>query len=314
VTGEEVSHEELGGTLAHSTKSGLCHFPAADEEEALREVRRLLSFLPSNNMEDPPLYQNEDDPRRSVDDLLSIVPDDPAKPYDVRDIIIRIVDDGDFMEVQSVYAQNVVVGFTRMGGQSVGIVANNPMAMAGVLDVDASRKAARFVRFCDCFNIPLLTFVDVPGYLPGATQEYGGIILHGAKLIYAYAEATVPKVSVVVRKAYGGAYIVMSSKHLRGDINFAWPGGELAVMGPEGAVNIVFRRQIEAADDQNSTRQEMIAEYREKFANPFIAATRGFIDDVIEPKETRSKIIAALEMLRNKTDSNPQKKHGNIPL
>ncbi|MFQ5879471.1 MAG: acyl-CoA carboxylase subunit beta [Dehalococcoidia bacterium] len=314
VTGEEVSHEELGGTVAHATRSGICHFPAKGEEECLHEVRRLLSYIPANNMEDPPLAPSEDDPRRTVADLLDIVPDDPAKPYDAHDLIYRVVDDGEFMEVQPAYAQNIVVGFARMGGRSVGIVANNPMVLAGVLDIDASRKAARFVRFCDCFNIPLVTFVDVPGYLPGTAQEYGGIISHGAKLIYAYAEASVPKVSVVVRKAYGGAYVVMSSKHLRGDINYAWPTGELAVMGPEGAVNIVFRRQIEAAQDSETTRKQLTQEYRDKFANPYVTAGRGFIDDVIDPRETRHRIISALEMLQNKVDSHPPKKHGNIPL
>ena len=314
VTQEEITHDELGGAQVHSTKSGVAHFAIEGEEDCLAEVRRLISFLPSNNMEDPPFSEPVDDPSRRCDDLTSIVPGDPSKPYDVRQVIYSIADDGDFLEVHPFWAPNIVVGFARMGGRPVGVVANNPMALAGVLDVDSSRKAARFVRFCDAFNIPIVTLADIPGYLPGTSQEYSGIITHGAKLIYAYSEATVPKVTVVVRKAYGGAYIVMGSKHLRADINYAWPSAEIAVMGPDGAVSIVFRREIEEAKDPEAKRKELIELYRQQFANPYVTASRGFIDDVIEPRDTRLKIIRALEMLQNKTDNNPPKKHGNIPL
>lgn len=314
VTQEEVTHEELGGAQVHATRSGVAHFVLDSEQECLQEVRRLLSFLPSNNMEDPPAVEPNDDPHRLCDDLLDIVPEDPSKPYNMHEVIYRIVDDGDFMEVHAYWGQSIVVGFARMNGRPVGIVANNPAVLAGVLDIDSSRKAARFVRFCDAFNIPIVTLVDVPGYMPGTDQEHGGIIVHGAKLIYAYSEATVPKVTCIVRKAYGGAYLVMGSKHLRADINYAWPTAEIAVMGPEGAVNIVFRRELEGAADPEARRQELIQEYRQKFANPYVAASRGFIDDVIDPRETRVKIIRALEMLRNKTDNNPPKKHGNVPL
>jgi acetyl-CoA carboxylase carboxyltransferase component len=314
VTGEEVTHEELGGADAHATRSGVAHFAVAGEEETLAEVRRLLSFLPSNNAEDTPARPTNDDPDRVEDDLLSIVPAEPNRPYDVREVIDRIVDDGDFMEVHELWAANIVVGFGRMGGKSVGFVANQPMHLAGSLDINAARKAARFVRFCDCFNIPLITLVDVPGYLPGISQEYGGIITHGAKLLFAYSEATVPKIAVLLRKAYGGAYLVMSSKHLRGDMNFAWPTGEVAVMGPEGAVNIVYRDEMAKAKDPEARRKELVEEYREKFASPYVTAGRGFLDDVIDPRRTRSKIIRALEMLQNKADRNPPKKHGNIPL
>ncbi len=314
VTQEEVTHEELGGAQVHAARSGVAHFVLDSEQECLQEVRRLLSFLPANNMEDPPALEPSDDPQRLCDDLLDIVPEDPARPYDMHEVIYRIVDDGDFMEVHAYWGQSVVVGFARMNGRTVGIVANNPAVLAGVLDIDSSRKAARFVRFCDAFNIPIVTLVDVPGYMPGTDQEHGGIIVHGAKLLYAYSEATVPKVTCIVRKAYGGAYLVMGSKHLRADINYAWPTAEIAVMGPEGAVNIVFRRELEGAADPEARRQELIQEYRQKFANPYVAASRGFIDDVIDPRETRVKIIRALEMLRNKTDTNPPKKHGNIPL
>ena len=314
VTQEEVTHEELGGAQVHSSKSGVAHFAIEGEEDCLAEVRRLLSFLPANNMEDPPFSEPADDPTRSCDDLASIVPADPSKPYDTHEVIYSIVDDGDFLEVHPFWAANIVVGFARMGGRPVGIVANNPVALAGILDVDSSRKGARFVRFCDAFNVPIVTLVDVPGYLPGTDQEYGGIITHGAKLIYAYAEATVPKVTVIVRKAYGGAYDVMGSKHLRADVNYAWPSAEIAVMGPDGAVNIIFRREIEAAGDAEAKRKELVEQYRQQFANPYVTAARGFIDDVIEPRDTRLKIIRALEMLQNKTDSNPPKKHGNIPL
>ena len=317
VTGEELSHEELGGATTHGTRSGVAHFTVAGDEACLLEVRRLLSFLPLNNMEDPPLLAADDDPRRPADDLLSIVPEEATRPYDVREVIERIIDHGDFMEVHAGWAQNIVVGFARMGGRTVGIVGNNPSHLAGSLDIDASRKAARFVRFCDCFNVPIVTLIDVTGFLPGSTQEFGGIIIHGAKLLFAYAEATVPKVSVLLRKAYGGAYIVMSSKHLRGDINYAWPIAEAAVMGADGAVNIVMRDEIRAAGDddaQAAKRRELVDDYKERFSNPYIAAARGYIDDVIEPRETRWKIIRALEMLQNKADTVPTKKHGNIPL
>jgi len=314
VTQDEVTHEELGGAGVHSSKSGVAHFAIEGEEDCLAEVRRLLSFIPSNNMEDPPFAEPVDDPERRCDDLASIVPDDSTKPYDIREVIYSIADDGDFLEVHPFWAANITVGFARMGGRPVGIVANNPMVLAGVLDIDSSRKGARFVRFCDAFNIPIVTLTDVPGYLPGTAQEHGGIISHGAKLIYAYSEATIPKVTVIVRKAYGGAYLVMGSKHMRADINFAWPSAEIAVMGPDGAVNIIFRREIEAAADPEAKRKELLEQYREQFANPYITASRGFIDDVIEPRDTRLKIIGALEMLQNKTDSNPPKKHGNIPL
>ncbi len=314
VTQEEVTHEELGGAQVHSSKSGVAHFAIEGEEDCLAEVRRLISFLPSNNMEDPPLIEPADDPARSCDELASIVPDDPSRPYDTHQVINCIADDGDFQEVHPFWAGNIVVGFARMGGRTVGIVANNPAMLAGVLDADSSRKGARFVRFCDAFNIPIVTLADVPGYLPGTGQEYGGIITHGAKLIYAYSEATVPKVTIIVRKAYGGAYVVMGSKHLRADINYAWPSAEIAVTGPDAAVNIVFRREIEAAKDPDAKRKELVEQYRQQFANPYVTAARGFIDDVIEPRDTRVKIIRALEMLQNKTDTNPPKKHGNIPL
>jgi len=314
VTREEVSFEELGGAMTHNVKSGVAHFAAEDEEEAIRLIKRLLSFLPQNNMEDPPFVPTSDPADRMDEALDAIVPDSPTKPYDMKEVIRRVVDEGDFLEVHAHYAQNIVVGFARLGGHSVGIVANQPRVLAGVLDIDASDKAARFVRFCDCFNIPLVTFVDVPGYLPGVAQEHGGIIRHGAKLIYAYCEATVPKITIVTRKAYGGAYCVMSSKHIRGDINYAWPSAEIAVMGPEGAVNIIFRREIAAAEDPEAERQRLVREYREKFTHPYVAASLGYIDEVIEPHETRPRLIAALEMLRNKRDSNPPKKHGNMPL
>ncbi|MEE8345994.1 MAG: acyl-CoA carboxylase subunit beta [Dehalococcoidia bacterium] len=314
VTQEEITHEDLGGAQVHASKSGVAHFAIDGEENCLAEVRRLLSFLPSNNMEDPPASGPVDDPARLCDDLASIVPDDPTKPYDVREVIHAIVDDADFLEVHASWAGSMVVGFARMGGRPVGVVANNPAVLAGVLDVDSSRKGARFVRFCDAFNIPIVTLADIPGYLPGSSQEYGGIITHGAKLIYAYAEATVPKITLIVRKAYGGAYVVMGSKHLRADINYAWPSAEIAVMGPDGAVNIVFRREIEDAKDPEAKRKELVDLYRKQFANPYVTASRGFIDDVIERRDTRVKIIRALEMLENKTDSNPPKKHGSIPL
>jgi acetyl-CoA carboxylase carboxyltransferase component len=314
VTGEEVTHQDLGGAKPHASQSGVCHFAVEGEEACLSEVRRLLSFLPSNNMEDPPPLEPEDDPRRTAHDMLAIVPADPSQSYDMHEVIYRIIDNGDFMEVHSSWAQSIIVGFARMNGWPVGIVANEPQVLAGVLDIESSRKGARFVRFCDAFNIPIVTLADVPGYLPGTGQEHGGIITHGAKLIYAYAEATVPKVTVIVRKAYGGAYIVMGSKHLRGDINYAWPAAEIAVMGPDGAVNIIFAREIDRAKKPEAKRQQLTEDYRARFANPYVTASRGFIDDVIDPGQTRYQIIRALEMLQNKTDTNPSKKHGNIPL
>ena len=314
VTREEVTQEELGGAMAHNTKSGVAHFAAPDEETCLTQVRRLLSFLPQNNVEDPPYVPPTDDPQRMDEALDTLVPDDPSKPYDMKEVIARVVDDGDFLEVHQHFAQNLIVGFARLDGHPVGIVAQQPMVLAGVIDIDASDKGARFIRFCDCFNIPLVTFCDTPGYMPGVAQEHGGIIRHGAKMLYAYAEATVPKVAVITRKAYGGAYIVMSSKHLRGDINLAWPSAEIAVMGPEGAVNIVFRRDLKAAEDTEARRVELVQEYRDKFANPYVAAARGYLDAVIAPHETRPRLIQALRMLENKRDSLPPKKHGNIPL
>ena len=314
VTGEDVTHEDLGGAMVHATRSGVCHFAIDGEEECLQQVRRLMSFLPLNNMEDPPLLETGDDIMRRDEDLLRTIPDEPGRPYDMREVIYRVVDAGDFLEVHEHFAQNIIVGFGRMAGRTIGVVGNQPAYLAGVLDIDSSRKAARFVRFCDAFNIPVVTFVDVPGYLPGTSQEYGGIITHGAKLVYAYSEATVPKVTVIVRRAYGGAYDAMGSKHLRADVNYSWPTGEIAVMGPDAAVNIIHRREIEKADNVEETRQQLIRDYKERFANPYVAASKGFIDDVIDPRETRPKIVLALEMLRNKTDSTPPKKHGNVPL
>jgi acetyl-CoA carboxylase carboxyltransferase component len=314
VTHEEVSFEELGGAMTHNSKSGVAHFAAQDEEHCLGLVRQLLTYVPQNNLEDPPYFPTADPEDRLDEELQALVPDSPNKPYDMKDVIRRVVDDGHFFEVQEFWAQNIIVGFARFGGFSVGVVANQPMVMAGALDIDASNKASRFVRFCDAFNIPLVTFTDVPGYMPGVNQEHGGIIRNGAKLIWAFAEATVPKVTVITRKAYGGAYIVMSSKHLRGDVNYAWPTAEIAVMGPEGAVNVVFRKEVAAADDPETKRGELVQQYREEFANPYVAAARGYIDDVIEPAETRPRIIEALKMLQNKRDTNPPKKHGNIPL
>ena len=314
VTHEDVTHEELGGAQVHFTKSGVAQFMSENDEDCLQEVRRLMSFLPSNNAEDPPMAEPSDSPDRLCEELLSVIPEDSSKPYDVHKVIEPIVDDGDFMEVHAGWAKSIVVGFARMGGRPVGIVANNPGYVAGVLDVDSSRKGARFVRFCDAFNIPIVTLVDVPGYLPGTGQEYGGIIIHGAKLLYAYAEATVPRVTIILRKDFGGAYLVMGSKHLRADVNLAWPGAEIAVTGPDAAANIIFRREIEASSDPDTRRKELIDDYKERFANPYIAASRGFVDDVIDPRQTRVKIIRALEMLENKTDSNPPRKHGNIPL
>ena len=314
VTHEEVTFEELGGASVHSEISGVCHLAADSEADALYLIRKLLSYLPQNNLEDPPFVPNGDDPLRMEEALDKIIPDDPGKPYDMKNVIQMIVDDGQFFEIHEAYAQNIVVGFARLGGHSVGIIANQPAVLAGVLDIHSSEKAARFVRFCDAFNLPILTFVDVPGFLPGTGQEHGGIIRAGSKLLYAYCEATVPKLTVVTRKAYGGAYDVMSSKHIRGDVNLAWPSAEIAVMGPDGAVNIVFRKELAQAEDPAKRKAELVAEYRAKFANPYIAASRGFIDDVIEPRETRPRLINALEMLSNKRDTNPPKKHGCIPL
>ncbi len=314
VTGEDVTHEDLGGALAHATRSGVCHFAIDNEEDTLLEVRRLVSFLPSNNMDDPPTVETADDPHRRSDDLVGIVPDDATKGYDVREVIYRVVDGGDFMEVHAQYAQNIVVGLARVAGRTIGIVANQPLYLAGVLDIDSSRKAARFVRFCDAFNIPILTLVDVPGFLPGTAQEYGGIIVHGAKLVFAYSEATVPKVTVILRKAYGGAYDAMGSKHLRADVNFAWPQAEIAVVGPEPAVNILYRARLQEAPDPVAERAKLTAEYADRFANPYIAAARGYVDDVIDPRDTRWKVVRAFEMLRSKTDTMPAKKHSNLPL
>jgi acetyl-CoA carboxylase carboxyltransferase component len=314
VTHEDVSFEDLGGASVHAEKSGVCHVAGENEADTLYLVRKLLGYLPQNNMEDAPVVQAADDPLRMDPALDTIVPASPDKPYDIREVITKIVDGGQFFEIHENFAANIVVGFARLAGHSVGIVANQPMVLAGVLDIDASEKGARFVRFCDAFNIPIITFEDVPGFMPGTNQEHHGIIRAGAKLLYAYCEATVPKLTVITRKAYGGAYCVMSSKHIRGDLNVAWPTAEIAVMGPDGAVSIISRKEIEDAKDPVKRKAELVAEYREKFANPYIAAQRGFIDDVIEPRETRPRLINALEMLQNKRDSNPPKKHGNIPL
>jgi propionyl-CoA carboxylase beta chain len=314
VTHEEVTKEDLGGALAHNQKSGVAHFAAENEQSSILLTRELLSYLPSNNAEDPPAVASEDDPFRSDAALRSLVPLNPNKPYDIKEVVRSVVDQRHFFEVHEHYARNIVVGFARLNGRSVGIVANQPAVLAGVLDISASVKAARFVRFCDCFNIPLITFVDVPGFLPGTAQEWGGIITHGAKLLYAFAEATVPKVTVITRKAYGGAYDVMASKHIRADVNYAWPTAEIAVMGPEGAVNIIFRNELQRAPDAAEERARLVADYREKFANPFKAAELGYIDEVIRPEQTREKVIRALEMLKDKRQENPARKHGNIPL
>jgi len=314
VTHEEVTKEDLGGARTHSTRSGVAHFALDSEEAALRAARELLSFLPLNNAEDPPAQPCADDAGRRDDALRTVIPDSPNKPYDMKEVIRAVADDRHFFEVQEHFAENIVIGFARMNGRPVGVVGNQPMVLAGVLDIDASVKAARFVRFCDAFNIPLLTFVDVPGFLPGTDQEWNGIIAHGAKLLFAYAEATVPKVTVITRKAYGGAYDVMASKHIRADVNFAFPSAEIAVMGPEGAVNIVFRKELAAAADPVAERARLIEEYRAKFANPYKAAELGYVDEVIHPEDTRPKVIRALEMLRTKRQELPAKKHGNIPL
>jgi propionyl-CoA carboxylase beta chain len=313
-THEEVDFEGLGGASIHTEKSGVCHLAADSEADTLYLVRKLLSFLPQNNMEDAPFVSSGDDPLRTEEELNVIVPDDPGKPYDMREVVRLVVDKGEFFEIQQGYAPNILIGFARLGGHTVGIVANQPDVLAGVLDIKSSEKAGRFVRFCDSFNIPVVTFVDTPGYLPGTDQEHHGVIRRGAKLLYAYCEATVPKLTVITRKAYGGAYLVMSSKHLRSDLNLAWPSAEIAVMGPDGAVGKVFSKELESAKNPDQRKKELIEDYREKFANPYIAAQRGFIDDVIEPKETRPRLINALEMLQNKRESNPPKKHGNIPL
>jgi propionyl-CoA carboxylase beta chain len=314
VTHEDVDAERLGGATTHTTRSGVAHFAAPDEARALDLTRRLLGHLPQNNLGDAPRRASQDPRERRDPALDAIVPDDPQKPYDMHRVIDAVVDDGDFLEVQPGWAQNVIVGFGRLDGRSVGIVAQQPAVLAGALDIDASTKAARFVRTCDCFNVPLVTFVDVPGFLPGVGQEHGGIIRHGAKLLFAYCEATVPKVTVITRKAYGGAYDVMSSKHVRADMNFAWPTAEIAVMGAEGAVNVIFKDRIEGAADPAAERQRLVADYEQQFANPYIAAARGYVDDVIRPSETRPRLIAALDMLADKRDTNPRKKHGNIPL
>jgi propionyl-CoA carboxylase beta chain len=314
VTAEEVTMQQLGGAETHAARSGVCHVRAPSEEECLSQIRELLAYLPSNNTEDPPFVDAEDDPDRRDPALNDLVPESANQPYNMHDLLERVVDDGIFFEIHREWARNILVGFARLGGRSIGIIANQPSVLAGCLDIDASIKAARFIRFCDAFNVPIITFEDVPGFLPGTQQEYGGIIRNGAKLLYAYAEATVPKITVVTRKSYGGAYCVMNSKHVRGDINLAYPGAEIAVMGPDGAVNIVFRNEIKNATDKAAERTRLTAEYRKKFANPYRAAELGFIDDVIVPDETRPRLISALGMLQNKRDTNPPKKHGSIPL
>ncbi len=314
VTHEKVSSEELGGAHTHARRSGVAHFACNDEISCLESIRTLFGYLPSNNREEPPLVESPDPSDRKDERLLTVVPSNPNKPYDMKEVMQMVVDDGGFVEVHAEFAPNIICAFARMGGRSVGIVANQPAVLAGVLDIDSSRKAARFVRFCDAFNIPLVTFVDVPGFLPGTDQEWRGIIANGAKLLYAYCEATVPRITVITRKAYGGAYDVMNSKHIRGDFNFAWPSAEIAVMGPKGAAEIIFRREIDAAANREVALAEKEKEYREKFANPYLAANRGYIDEVIEPQETRPRIIHALTILDSKVDTNPKKKHGNIPL
>jgi acetyl-CoA carboxylase carboxyltransferase component len=314
VTHEDITSEELGGAMSHATKSGVAHFACESEVHGLECIRRLLSYIPQNNLEDPPMVTTDDPPDRFDEDLGDIIPDNPTKPYDMKEVLTRIVDRDSFFEVHAEWAQNILVGFARLGGRSVGIVANQPAVLAGVLDIDSSRKGGRFVRFCDAFNIPIITFVDVPGFLPGTDQEWRGIIVNGAKLLYAYCEATVPKLTVITRKAYGGAYDVMSSKHIRGDLNFAWPSAEIAVMGPKGAVEIIFAKEIKSHRDPEKLAEERIVEFTEKFANPYVAAARGYIDEVVEPGATRLRLINGLEMLETKVDKNPKKKHGNIPL
>jgi Acetyl-CoA carboxylase, carboxyltransferase component (subunits alpha and beta) len=314
VTHEDVTMEKLGGAQTHSEVSGVAHFAHDSEPACLQAIRDLFRFVPSNNIDDPPRGTSSDPRDRRDEALLDVVPDNPNKPYDMHEVLRRVIDDGDFYEVQSGYAANIICGFAHLGGFSVGIVANQPAVLAGVLDINASLKAARFIRFCDAFNIPVVTFEDVPGFLPGVAQEHGGIIKHGAKLLYAYCEATVPKLTVITRKAYGGAYDVMSSKHIRGDFNVAWPTAEIAVMGPKGAVEILFRKDITASDDPAAATEEKIQEYRDKFAHPYIAAGRGYLDDIIDPRDTRPRLIEALTTLQGKRDRNPPKKHGNIPL
>jgi acetyl-CoA carboxylase carboxyltransferase component len=314
VTHEQVTSEELGGALVHASKSGVAHFACDNEADAIAKTKRLIEYLPQNNLEDPPMGPTSDPFDREDVALNHLIPDNPNQPYEIRDVITKVVDKDSFFEVQEEYAQNIVVGFARLGGKSIGIIANQPAVMAGVLDINSSDKGARFIRFCDAFNIPLLTFEDVPGFMPGTDQEHGGIIRHGAKLLFAYCEATVPKVTVITRKAYGGAYDVMNSKHVRGDMNYAWPTAEIAVMGPKGAVEIIFKKDISTASDPEAELKRKEEEYREKFANPFIAAGRGYVDDIIEPKTTRPRLIRAFQMLETKKDSNPPKKHGNIPL
>jgi propionyl-CoA carboxylase beta chain len=314
VTHEDVTKEDLGGAVTHNSVSGVAHFQAPNDADCLRQIRELMTFLPQNNLDGVPRAATKDSDDRADKELDSLIPLESNKPYDIKDVIRRVVDDGYFFEVAEHFAQNMVIGFGRMAGETIGIVANQPSHLAGCLDINSSTKGARFVRFCDAFQIPILTFEDVPGFLPGTAQEFGGIIRHGAKLLYAYAEATVPKITVITRKAYGGAYCVMGSKHLRTDVNFAYPTAEIAVMGPEGAVNILYKRELQTADNAEEVRRAKIDEYREQFANPFVAAERGYVDDVIEPHETRAKVIRALRMLANKTDTMPKKKHGNIPL
>jgi propionyl-CoA carboxylase beta chain len=314
VTHEQVTSEELGGAMVHASKSGVAHFACENEADVITKLKRLLGYMPQNNCDDPPFVKNSDPLDRQDERLNSIIPENPNQPYDIKDVINAVVDDRTFMEVHEEFAQNIVVGFARLGGRSIGIVANQPAIMAGVLDINSSVKGARFIRFCDCFNIPLLTFEDVPGFMPGTDQEHGGIIKNGAKLLYAYCEATVPKITVITRKAYGGAYDVMNSKHVRGDMNYAWPSAEIAVMGSKGAVEIIFKKDIAEAKDPEAETQKKTDEFREKFANPYVAAARGYVDDVIEPKTTRPRLIRAFEMLDTKKDSNPPKKHGNIPL
>jgi len=314
VTHEQVTSDELGGAMVHASQSGVCHFACDNEADAITRVKRLLEYIPQNNLEDPPFIESNDPVHREDNELNRIVPLNPNQPYDIRDVITRVLDEGSFFEVHEDFAQNIVVGFGRLAGRSLGIIANQPAVMAGVLDIDSSAKGARFIRFCDAFNIPLLTFEDVPGFLPGTEQEHGGIIKHGAMLLYAYCEATVPKVTVITRKAYGGAYDVMNSKHVRGDMNYAWPTAEIAVMGPKGAVEIIFKKDIASAKNPEAELTKKTEEYRDKFANPFSAASRGYVDDVIEPKSTRPRLARAFEMLESKKDSNPPKKHGNIPL
>jgi propionyl-CoA carboxylase beta chain len=314
VTHEEVTFEELGGAGVHGTRSGVSHFTFSDEKSCLKGIRALVGYLPANNQEDPPSRESDDDPSRMSPGLRGVVPENPNKPYDVHEVITEVVDRGTFLEVHEGYAGNLVVGFARLNGRSIGVLANQPAVLAGVLDIDASLKGARFVRFCDAFNLPLVTFEDVPGFLPGTGQEWGGIIKHGAKLLYAYCEATVPKLTVILRKAYGGAYDVMSSKHIRGDLNLAWPSAEIAVMGPKGAVEILWKREIEASGDPERMIEERTEEFRERFAHPYVAAERGYVDAVIDPAETRRRLVVGLEALATKRDANPPKKHGNIPL